>query len=111
VVRAADGRVEQPSPGGLAIGFDDGALFDEFLEEATLDFARGDVLVLYTDGITEAMNEEEEEFGRERLERILVEQRGGSASGITRAVEDAVHAFSGTHAQTDDHTIVVVKIR
>ncbi len=111
VVRAGSGVIERPAPAGLAMGFDDGALFGEILEQETIRLAAGDVIALYTDGITETMSEAEEEFGRERLEAVLLANRSRTAGEITRAIEDAVNAFAGVDTQRDDRTVVIVRLR
>jgi sigma-B regulation protein RsbU (phosphoserine phosphatase) len=63
--------------------------------------------VLYTDGITEARNEADEEFGEARLTSMAVEHRGCSAPALQARLVDAVAAFSGRHF-TDDATLLVL---
>jgi len=111
IVRDASGEIERPAPAGLAMGFDDGTLFDEILEEETIDLAPDDIVALYTDGITETLNDSEEEFGRARLEKVLLDNRTKTASEITRAVEAAVNEFAGIDVQGDDRTVVIVRMR
>ncbi|MGH8021764.1 MAG: PAS domain-containing protein [Opitutaceae bacterium] len=111
VVRARAGSIERPAPAGLAMGFDDGTLFNEILEEQTIQLEPGDIIALYTDGITETMSQAEEEFGRDRLEMVLLSNRGKTGPEITRAIEDAVNAFAGADSQRDDRTVVVVRVR
>jgi sigma-B regulation protein RsbU (phosphoserine phosphatase) len=102
VVRA-DGSVEQLTSGGAVLGvFPDGAY-----EAASIPFSPGDRLVLYTDGITEARNEADEEFGEARLTSMAVEHRGCSAPALQARLVDAVAAFSGRHF-TDDATLLVL---
>jgi sigma-B regulation protein RsbU (phosphoserine phosphatase) len=69
----------------------------------------GDVLLFYTDGITEAMNDQRELFGDERLEAVLRQHHHASPQGIVEAVLHAVCAFVGEESQSDDMTMVVVK--
>ena len=79
------------------------------LTEQSLDVEAGDVLALYTDGVAEALNEAGEEFGLERLERCVIDSRGGSAEDIAQAIQDAIRAHVGDEPPFDDATLVVVK--
>ena len=80
-------------------------------EEQTITFSSGDLLVLYTDGVTEAMNEDEtEEFGEERLIQCIQANRERSASEIQDAVIEEVRNFS-EDIQYDDITLIVIRVR
>jgi serine phosphatase RsbU (regulator of sigma subunit) len=70
----------------------------------------GDILVLYTDGITESFNAAEEEFGEERLIESLRRNRGLGAQALLTAITDEVRRFS-PHEQHDDLTLIVAKCR
>ena len=86
-------------------------LFPEWscsVEETTL--RNGDVLALYTDGITEAFNSAEEEFGEERLAELLRKHREQTAQAMLAAILDEVQQFS-SHKQHDDITLIVAKCR
>lgn len=80
------------------------------LEEKSLPLQSGDILVLYTDGVTEAMNESETVFGEERLTRLILDCRALPARDIVRKVEDEILLFSGDQPQFDDLTLVVMKV-
>ena len=69
----------------------------------------GDVLVFYTDGVTEAMKADDEEFGVHRLRETLASHVQGSAQEILDAVVEAVDDFVGGAPQSDDCTLFVVK--
>lgn len=69
----------------------------------------GDILVVYTDGVTEAINEAEEEFDEERLISCLHTHRHASAHAINASIIDAVKSFSGNRPPDDDATIMVIK--
>lgn len=71
----------------------------------------GDVLVLYTDGITEAFNDDLEEYGEERLIEILARHRHRSSRDILNAIVDDVRAFSPCDQQRDDITLIVAKCK
>jgi serine phosphatase RsbU (regulator of sigma subunit) len=71
----------------------------------------GDLLLLYTDGVTEAMNDRQEMFGDERLNTLFLKlgQQDMRARGIVENIKDEIMNFSGPDQQHDDLTIVVVK--
>jgi sigma-B regulation protein RsbU (phosphoserine phosphatase) len=102
----ADGRREYLDKGGLVIGIMPGSEYES--GQATLQ--AGDDLVLYTDGITEAANPDDEMFGEERLEELLTEHRHASAREIEEKVYSSIKDFAAGASQTDDLTMVIVKI-
>jgi sigma-B regulation protein RsbU (phosphoserine phosphatase) len=77
--------------------------------EETVTLAEGDVLVLYTDGITEVVNAEEEEFGEERLEALVVQQSACPAQELAEQSVEAAATFAQSEGAFDDETLVVVK--
>ena len=76
-------------------------------ESGTVSFGAGDRLILYTDGITEARSETDEEFGDERLLSMAVEHRACSAPALQARLVDAVATFTGRRF-TDDATLIVL---
>ncbi len=70
----------------------------------------GDMLILYTDGVTEATNAKGEEFGVPRLIDLAVTARGRSSAKIAAAIERAVRSFSKRKVPEDDLTLVVLKV-
>ena len=101
----ADGSSEfLPQIGGIALGIAQGIPFPQ----RTLTLQRGDTLLLYTDGVTEAMNAESEEFGVERLQTIFRDTPPTSAQATNDAVFAAVHAFAGDTPQSDDITCLSI---
>jgi sigma-B regulation protein RsbU (phosphoserine phosphatase) len=101
----ADGSIEQLESGGLPLGI---MPFSEY-ESGTAELRPGDALVIYSDGVSEANNLAEEEFGMDRLEQVIRENLGSSASRIRDRVEQALSNFTGTAAPNDDITLVIVK--
>jgi len=79
-------------------------------EEESLDLRTGDLLVAYTDGIVEALNENEEEYGEERLRSVVLEHAGKTADEIRAILLEDVRAFIGAAAQYDDMTALVLKM-
>ena len=79
------------------------------LDENLIALQPGDVLVMYTDGITDAMNEAQELFGRDRLQTAAMRARYRSAQAVLDSILDAVHEFVGRTEQADDLTMVVLR--
>jgi sigma-B regulation protein RsbU (phosphoserine phosphatase) len=98
-----DGSVERLTEGGAVLG----VLPDGVYAAGSVPFVPGDRLVLYTDGITEARNDADEEFGEERLVSLAVEHRGCSAPSLQSRLVDAVATFTGRRF-TDDATLMVL---
>jgi sigma-B regulation protein RsbU (phosphoserine phosphatase) len=69
----------------------------------------GDMIVLYTDGITEAINDDEEEFDEGRLDAMIAAHAGESAQEVANAIVRAVTDFTGQQGSFDDETLVVIK--
>lgn len=99
------GEVERLDKGGLPIGMMQGVKY----QEGTVKFDVGDVLVIYSDGITESVNEKEEEFDEERLIEVLKNNLARSASGIRDRIDEALSRFVGTAAPVDDMTLMIIK--
>jgi sigma-B regulation protein RsbU (phosphoserine phosphatase) len=100
-----DGRTARLTEGGIVLG-----LFPESpYEQGEVKLRRGDRLLCFTDGVTEAANDAGELFGEERLLRLLVEHRRRSASELREMILAAVADFSGRSFQ-DDVTLVILAI-
>ena len=90
---------------GIALG-----VMDEIrLQEVELSLEDNDVVVFYTDGITEAMNGKEEQFGQERLIELITQNSNLSAQELTDKIKDSVIDFTRGQAQFDDLTLIVLK--
>jgi serine phosphatase RsbU (regulator of sigma subunit) len=101
----ANGQVEQLESGGFPLGIIPMADF----EVGQLNLEAGESLVIYSDGVSEANNLQEEEFGMERLIQIVSKNLKSSASGMRDKIESALSAFTKTAAPNDDITLVIVK--
>jgi sigma-B regulation protein RsbU (phosphoserine phosphatase) len=103
--RAATKECEYLEASGVAIGlFTEAAYVGE-----TVMLEEGDVLVLYTDGITEMINAEEEEFGEERLEELVVQNASRTAHELTELIIQTAAAFASEEGILDDETLVVIR--
>jgi len=87
-----------------------GILDDAVYSNVTIDLAPGDILALYTDGVTEQENKESEQFSVDRLEQVLRKNVRGSSAAIVDAICEAVPTFAGMVEQSDDFTIVAAKV-
>jgi sigma-B regulation protein RsbU (phosphoserine phosphatase) len=85
-----------------------GVLEDAIWEQGSVQIASGDALVLYTDGITEAQDRQEEFFGEKRLLEIVQDSLGRSAQDMQDALLAEVHRFMGDASQFDDITLMAV---
>ncbi|MDE3089073.1 MAG: PP2C family protein-serine/threonine phosphatase, partial [Chloroflexota bacterium] len=105
VYSAAQNRLSELTRTGAALGMID----DQIYGQRTILLSRGDFILLYTDGISEAMNTAQEQFGTDRLERTVLANRDAASAEIIAAVERAVNDFIGSAAVFDDITALVVK--
>ncbi|WP_225919500.1 PAS domain S-box protein [Actomonas aquatica] len=105
----ANGEMELLPGEGLAVGLDDGPLFDEMLEEHEVQLGAGDVLALYTDGITEVSNPDGEEFGRDRLAQALERNIDHPLAEIVRTVDRYTRNFCVHAPRHDDTTLLLVR--
>ncbi len=112
IVAGADGQLDIVAPDGMILGLrlpGVGGRFEQILEEHTRPIAPGDVIVLYTDGITEAMDGAGELFGDDALARVVASQHELGAAGIRERVVREVKAFVGDAEPHDDMTMIVIK--
>jgi serine phosphatase RsbU (regulator of sigma subunit) len=87
-----------------------GILEDANYEETRLQLQPGDKVVFYTDGIVEAMNEQEEIYGFERLQEVIKSSRVETAEALMNEVITSVDKFAGSAPQHDDITVIVVSV-
>jgi serine phosphatase RsbU (regulator of sigma subunit) len=105
--RAATGAIELLESNGPPLGFVASAEY----EESQVTLAPGDVLLLYTDGVTEATDTELDMFGEERLHELLRQHARGPAASLVDAVLADLAAFTGRERYDDDVSMLVVKVR
>ncbi|HKK26220.1 MAG TPA: PP2C family protein-serine/threonine phosphatase [Gracilimonas sp.] len=104
-----DGSSEWIKPKGLGIGVTKGDNFIECIEEAELKLNEGDVLILYTDGITEMLDAGGRFYGEERLQELIKNIRKDSSHEIMKRIVSDVNEFKGLTKQHDDMTLVIIK--
>jgi serine phosphatase RsbU (regulator of sigma subunit) len=101
----AGGEVETLSDGGLVLGIFDDVVYDG----GRVEMRPGDTLVIYSDGVTETWDPDDEEFGEERLRALAVENRTLAAEELQAAILREIERFEAGARATDDRTIVVLK--
>jgi serine phosphatase RsbU (regulator of sigma subunit) len=101
----AGGTVENLSSGGLPLGIKPDAVF----REGKTQLQNGDVLVIYSDGVSEAPNAAGEEFGTSRLQDVVARNLDASAAGIRDRIEAALTKFAQGTPASDDITLVITK--
>jgi sigma-B regulation protein RsbU (phosphoserine phosphatase) len=107
--RASDQTVSKVNPPGMALGIDSGGVFNRVTSDFSLALERDDCLVLYTDGVTEALDSRGDEFGMVQvIKSIQASASDGAAAIITRLTDD-LRAFVGPHPQYDDITLMVIR--
>jgi serine phosphatase RsbU (regulator of sigma subunit) len=104
-VHAASGQVEELLAPGIALG----AVDEIDLAEREIRLAPGDLLVLYTDAVTEAIDGDLKPFGERRLEALVAAQAQASAHQVLRSVVDEIEAFADDISNMDDMTLLVIK--
>ncbi len=105
LVRNGSGSIEKVDTQGLPVGIER----DMVYPQKRVRIQQGDVMVLYTDGIIEAMNPQGEQFTIERLTEVVRAHREGSATELTKAIRSSVEEFVGSARQHDDQTLLVLK--
>lgn len=93
----------------LPEGFMLGPFEDSRYETRSLVLAPGDMLILYTDGVTEAMNAASEVYSDEKLLETIMRSENKTAEGLVREIVQSVHAYAGVESQSDDITILALK--
>jgi sigma-B regulation protein RsbU (phosphoserine phosphatase) len=109
MINQKDGSTQELNTGGIALGLEEGVVFNRTLQEQTMTMSHGDTLVFYTDGFTEAMNPNREEFGEERFVKLIAENRNRPAKDLINLLVKSVKIFCKEMPQHDDMTAVVIK--
>ncbi len=107
--KAKAGQIMYHQPKGIAVGLDRGQIFQDSLQEHHVEVDLGDVLVFYTDGLSEAMNQEHDEYTEERLAAILKQYADQPVEIIKEKLIEDVFKFVGDHHLHDDLTLILLK--
>jgi phosphoserine phosphatase RsbU/P len=94
---------------GMVVGIDSGNVFDRLTSDFAVPLERDDCLILYTDGVTEALNTEGDEFGLDRMiQSVRASATDGAQTIVKRIIED-VRNFTGSVPQNDDITLIAIR--
>lgn len=111
VRRGKTGKVEENEVPGMAVGVDKGSVFSRIVKDHQILLEKGDIILLYTDGLIEAVNRNGEEYGFERFKQSFEDAKGDTAADVLESVLSEIEDFAeGTHA-TDDITLIAVEKR
>jgi serine phosphatase RsbU (regulator of sigma subunit)/MFS family permease len=111
VVVATNGTVQSFRTDGMGVGMEKGIIFEKSLVEEVIKLKPGQIYAFFTDGVTEAMNEQSELFGDDNLNNILKNKTQSRSADIVNEIWHSVKTFRGTAEVNDDMTMVVVKVK
>ena len=109
--RRETGKVELLRSPGLALGIDGGAVFERVTKDQEIQLKSGDCVLFYTDGVKEAVDGDEEEFGMERMSEAFRRAAPLGAEAVLTRMQEELETFTGEGPQMDDITLVVVEKR
>ena len=105
ILRRGNGNIERLDVGGLPIGIQPEAQY----QSASVRLVPGDWLVIFTDGLVEAINKSEEEYGEERLMGVIAANTAAQPPEMLNRMMTALDGFVGTTPQHDDVTCLLIK--
>jgi len=109
ILLSRDGQVQPIDSPGTAIGMMDVETFERLLGETTIQIKPGDVIVAYTDGITEAMNRDGEEWGMQNFLEAVRQASSEGANSVLNNVRQRLERFVGDNPQYDDMTLLALR--
>ena len=107
--KATENKTEFLKDKGAALGMLKNSSYSKLIESRCIDYKPNDIIVLYTDGITEARNDKNEEFDQERLASALMEVATKSSIEIQEHIIQKLYEFTGTKNINDDYTTMIIK--
>jgi serine phosphatase RsbU (regulator of sigma subunit) len=108
--RSKDQTLHFLRPDGIALGLENGQVFDQKIQETKLHLGQGDYIVLYTDGFSEAMNEQDQEFSEERMAELIKSNHDLKAKEMITKIFNDLNTYTGDAPRHDDMTMVILKI-
>ncbi len=110
LVRTSTNQQWLLNPSGIALGFDSGPIFNKTIKEEKVKLRRGDRIILYTDGVVEAMNAKKEQFSEQRFYALSRRLAALSSQEFVKGVVEELEKFRGQAEQHDDITISTFKL-
>ena len=108
---AKEQTVSKINPPGMALGIDSGSVFNRITGNFSITLEQDDCLILYTDGVTEALDRHQFEFGMKNVIQAIQASAASGAAGIIKRLTDDLRNFVGTYPQNDDITLIVIRKR
>ena len=105
---AKEKTVTKINPPGMALGIDSGDVFDRITSDFSVAMEQDDCLILYTDGVTEALDSNGFEFGMKQMILSIQASASDGASAVIKRLTDDLRNFIGTYPQNDDITLIVI---
>lgn len=109
VYRYADQKATYLQNKGLGLGILRNKSYQDHIQVNEMIYEKGDILLLFTDGISEAQNQSGDEFGFDRLQKLLEQNATKSPKEIENAIINSLYAFCETRHLEDDYTLIVIK--
>ncbi len=103
------GKISNIQPDGIGLGLEKGDLFRNIIQEQEIILKKDDLLIFYTDGFTDAMNEGREQYGEKRLLSAVSKSNNKSMADLINSICFDVNGFVGNHSQFDDMTMIGIK--
>ncbi|MCZ6702020.1 MAG: PP2C family protein-serine/threonine phosphatase, partial [Ignavibacteria bacterium] len=110
LLTAINGTVQSYRTQGIGVGLEKGNIFEKSLMEEELELKPGQTYAFFTDGITEAMNEQQDMFGEDKLSSILKSKSFQLSTEIMDEIWSSINTFRGSAEVNDDMTMVIVKV-
>jgi sigma-B regulation protein RsbU (phosphoserine phosphatase) len=110
LLTATNGTIDSYRTQGIGVGLESGEIFEKSLIEKEMELKPGQIYAFFTDGITEAMNEQQDLFGEEKLSKILKDKASHRSTEIMDEIWNSVNTFRGKAEPNDDMTMVIVKV-
>ena len=104
------GELSEIKPGGMVVGMKAGDIFHRVLQEEVTEVRSGDLFLTYTDGVTETMNRQQEEYGEERLQETLRTHASLEVDDLLDRILDSVRSFAGGGDPQDDVTLLGLRV-
>lgn len=104
-----DKKITKIIPNGIGLGIEKTDIFESHIKEIDIELHNGDIITLFTDGVSEAKNKNMEEFGYNRLENLICENSDLSVDDLSKKIMEEVSVFSKDYQQHDDITLILFK--
>lgn len=107
--RRSTGLIEEVKSPGLGVGIDEGDVFDRVTKDCSVTMEPGDCLLLYTDGVDEALDPDGEEYGGDNIKRVLAATAPNGATAVLDGLFQDLQRFTGGKTTHDDITLIVLQ--